>query len=730
MEIKTYNEEFGGKPLLIELGRLAQQANGSVRVQYGETTVLVTATMGRDAKSLDYFPLTVDYEEKYYAAGKIKGSKWVKRETRPSDEAILSARLIDRTLRPRFNQRMRNEVQVIATILSFDNVNDADMVAHFGASLALGISDIPFDGPVAGVRVGRVDGKLVFNPTYEERLKSDFDVVVAGTKDRINMIETGANVVLEKDIVDAVVAGFKEYQKLIVFAEKVIKDVAPKKQQPKVIAEDPALKKLVSDFVSPKLEQVLYTPHKHEYVEGLRRVSEELAAYINEQFTDHPELGQKHAEAGRMFEEEIDRIIHKNILGSGKRPDGRKLDELRTISAEVSIIPHTHGTGLFNRGTTQGLSTLTLAAPGLEQWIETMEIALTKKHFMHHYVFPPFSTGETKRLGSPGRREIGHGALAERALLPLIPPKDQFPYTIRVVSEMLSSNGSTSMASVCGATLALMDGGVPLKAPVAGIAMGVMTDGANGKYKILTDIQGPEDHHGDMDLKVAGTRDGVTAMQMDVKIEGITVEILSDAMVQAKKARLEILDVMEKAIAEPRKELSKYAPRVQSMKIDPDKIGAVIGSGGKVINEIIDLTGAQIDIEDDGTVFITSDTPEGMAKAIKMVEDIVYVPKPGDTFEGTVVKLMDFGAFVEFLPGKDGMVHVSEIADQRIPRPSDVLKVGQKVRIVVKEIDEMGRINLSMKGQDNVLDLSHLPAPGEYQESPHRGPRRNNRDRR
>ena len=686
----------------MEIGRLANQANGSCRVQYGETTVLITATMSAHQKSVDYMPLSVDYEEKYYAAGKIKGSKWIKRESRPSEEAILSGRLIDRSIRPRFDQRIRNEIQVVATVLTFDGINDPDMPALFGASLALMISDIPFDGPIAGIRVGRIDGKLIFNPTYLERQSSDFDIVVAGTENRINMIEAGAKIVPEKDMAEAIKNAFKEFQKLIKFQKEIVKDIAPKKKELVVSSRDDVLAGVVSDFVTPKLEKVLYTPHKQEYVEGLHRTSDELVEYIKTQYAGNPELDKKTKDALQIFEDEIDRIVHKNILESEKRPDGRKIDQLRALSAEVGVLPHSHGTGLFNRGTTQALSVLTLASPGMEQWIETMEIDLTKKRFMHHYVFPPFSVGEVGRMGGLGRREVGHGALAERALLPLIPSKDDFPYTIRVVSEILSSNGSSSMASVCGSTLAMMDGGVPIKDLAAGIAMGLMFDpstnsGQVPKYKILTDIQGPEDHHGDMDLKVAGTKDGVTAMQMDVKIEGINQEILEKTLEQAKKARLEILSVLSGVLKEPRKELSVYAPRIQTIKINPEKIGAVIGPQGKIINDIIDKTGATIDIEDDGSVFITSDTQDGMDKAIAMIKDITYEAKIGDEFDGTVVAIKDFGAFVEILPGKDGMVHISEMSAQRVNRVTDILKMGQKVHVWVKGVDENGRISLTMK---------------------------------
>jgi len=697
MAVKTYQEEFAGKTLSVEIGKLAGQANGSCVVRYGDTTVLVTATMSAHEKNADYFPLSVDYEEKYYAAGKIKGSKWIKRETRPSEEAILTGRVIDRSLRPRFDQRIRNEVQIVPTVLTFDGVNDPDVPALFGASLALMISDIPFAGPVAAVRVGRVDGKLVINPSYQERQSSDFDIIVAGTANKINMLEAGARIVPEAEVVEAIQHGLSGLQPLIKLQERIAQELAVTKRQLALAERDTALAKLVSDFVSPRLEEVLYTPDKLTYVTGLHQLSDQLNTYITEQFANHPALTDKLKQAAQVFESEIDRILHKNILEEEKRPDGRRIDQLREISAEVAVLPHSHGTGLFNRGTTQALSSLTLAAPGMEQWVETMEIELTKKRFMHHYVFPPFSVGEVGRIGFTGRREIGHGALAERALEPIIPSKEEFPYTVRVVSEILSSNGSSSMASVCGASLALMDGGVPIKTPAAGIAMGLVFDGKGEHFKVLTDIQGPEDHHGDMDLKVAGTKDGITAMQMDVKIEGINQAMLVEALEQAKRARLEILAKMSLAIDKPRSELSAYAPRVEIIKINPDKIRAVIGPQGKMINEIINKTGVQIDIEQDGSVFITADAAEGMQQAIKLIGDITYEPKVGDQFEGRVTRLMDFGVFVEFRPGMEGMVHVSEISNEHVRRPADVLKVGQVVNIKVKNIDEYGRINLTMK---------------------------------
>src|SRR3989344_147606 len=700
MAVKKYSVDFGGKPLSVEIGRLGGQANGVCLIQYGETSVLCNATMSSQEKAVDYMPLSVEYEEKYYAAGKIKCPKWNKRKTRPSVEAILSGRLIDRTLRPRFNQNIRNEIQVVATVLSFDGVNDPDIPAMIGSSLALLISDIPWDGPVAGVRVGRADGKILFNPTYAERITSDFDVVVAGTAERINMIEAGANIVSEKDISGAINEAFGQFGEIIAFQKMIASEIGKKKKELSTFNHDQALAALVKDFSEPKLESALYAPGKSktEFYEGIGKAKEETLEYIRTQFAESPELGKKMAEVSVIFEEEVDRIVHRNILEGEKRPDGRKLDELRDLSADVGILPHTHGSGLFNRGTTQALSILTLASPGMEQWLETMEINLTKKRFMHHYAFPPYSVGEVKRLGTPSRRDIGHGYLAERSLEPIIPNKTEFPYTIRLVSEILSSNGSSSMASVCGSTLALMDGGVPIKAPAAGIAMGIMFDDKCEKYKILTDIQGPEDHHGDMDLKVAGTREGITGMQMDVKVEGITPRIVEETLAQAKKARLEILDVITKAIPVSRPELSPHAPRIQMITIDPKRIGALIGPQGKVINDIIEKTGVQIDIDDDGSLFITSDKPEGMEKALGMIKDVTYEPKTGDTFQGKVSRLFDFGAMVEYLPGKEGLVHVSEISKERVNRPSDVLKLGQEVTVTIKNIDDMGRVNLTIKG--------------------------------
>lgn len=698
MNYKTYNESFAGKPLMVEIGRLATQAGGSCRVQYGDTTVLATATMSPTAKDADFFPLTVAYEERYYAAGKIKGSKWLKREGRPTDEAILTRRLIDRPLRPRFNQSMRNEVQVVCTVLSFDGQNDPDVLSIFGSSLALMISNIPFNGPVSALRIGRIDGKVVFNPNYEERARSEFDVVIACADNRINMIEAGANIIDENIVADAIEMGADFVQTLNAIQKKIAGDFDVKKMEINLPSQDEELVNEVRNFVRTPLETALYVTSKADYKDNTKKLFDDLNSHIKNKFAESPDLNTKLKKLQHLYDDEIDFVMSKNILEKGQRVDGRKLDELRPLQAETAILPNSHGTGLFQRGNTQVLGVLTLGAPGMEQWVESMEMELTKKRFMHHYIFPPFSVGEVGRVGAPGGREIGHGALAERALEPIIPHKDNFPYTIRLVSEVLSSNGSSSMASVCASSLAMMDGGVPISTPAAGIAMGIIVDDNNHEnYKILTDIQGPEDHHGDMDLKVAGTKDGLTALQMDVKIDGITVKMLREAFAQAKKARLEILGAITSHIAQPRAELSKFAPRVEIMKINPDKIRLVIGSQGKTINEIIDKTGVQIDIEDDGTVFITSDNAEGMKDAIQMIKNITFEPMPGDEFTGSVSRMFDFGVMVMIAPGIEGLVHISEMSDRRLKHPSEVAKVGDKLLVKVKNIDEHGRINLSMK---------------------------------
>lgn len=695
MTTKKFTTQVGGRDFTIEVGHLAGQANGAVLAQYGLTSVLVTATMAQKPKDADYFPLIVDYEERFYAAGKIKGSRWVKRETRPSEEAILTARLIDRALRPRFDQRIRNEVQIVVTVLSFDGQNDPDIPALVGASTALMISDIPFDGPVAASRVGMTDKDYLLNPVYGDREKSKFDLVVAGTKDRINMIEAGANIVDEKIMIDAIDFGFKEYQDLIEFQKKIAKEVGLKKAELEVSQVSEDLVKEAREFLESKLEKAVYTADHNQMKKNMAELRESFKEFIEANRKNEPDLKRVLQQAEHIFEDELDVLVHKNVLEKDKRPDGRKTDEVRKLSVEIGVLPRNHGSALFTRGQTQALSILTLGAPGSEQWIEIMEYNL-KKRFMHHYNFPPFSSGETGRVGFPGRREIGHGALAERALFPVIPEAEKFPYTVRAVTEILSSNGSTSMASVCASCLALMDGGVPIKDTVAGISMGLIL-GENGKFKVLTDIQGPEDHHGDMDFKIAGTKEGITGLQMDVKVEGITREIVEKVFEQSRKARHEILGAMAKVIDKPKTDLSPFAPRVYTLQINPDKIRAVIGTGGKVINEIIAATNATIDIEDSGLIFVTAENEESANKAIDWIKNLTKEIKVGEIFSGKVVRIVDFGAFVELTPNQDGLVHISEISEKRIDRVSDVLKLGDVVPVKVKKIDDYGKISLTMR---------------------------------
>ncbi|MEK7123832.1 MAG: polyribonucleotide nucleotidyltransferase, partial [Patescibacteria group bacterium] len=610
---KKYAVEIGGKEISIEISSLAEQANGSVIVRHGETIVMVSCVMAKSQREgMDFFPLLVDYEERFYAAGKILGSRFIKREGRPAEEAILNARLIDRSIRPRFDQRMRNDVQVVAVILSYDGQNDPDIAALIGASAALSISNIPWDGPVAGVRVGRVDGKFIINPTHEEREKSDFDLLVAGMAEKINMIEAGAKEVPESVLVEAMEVAQKEIKKLADFQSSIVEEINPQKAKIEFKETNPEILEMLRKHISVRLADALFEKDKTARQLKVDELKNEWKAFLKEKYDEDEMKGGL-----RLFDNEIDHIVHKNILEKEKRADGRKLDELRELSAQAGFLPRAHGSGVFVRGQTKALSVLTLGGPGDQQFMEGMEFKGWKR-FMHHYNFPGYSVGEVSPVRSTGRREIGHGALAEKAIKPLIPDEAEFPYTIRIVSEILSSNGSSSMASVCGSTLALMDAGVPIKNPAAGIAMGLMMD-EEGNYKVLTDIQGPEDHHGDMDFKCAGTKDGVTALQMDVKIEGVTLRILKDTLEQARKARLEILETILGAISAPRPELSKYAPRILSLKINPEKIGRVIGPGGKVINEIIAVTGAAIDIEDDGSVFITSEKAESGQKAYDWV---------------------------------------------------------------------------------------------------------------
>lgn len=710
MDKKSYSYALEGKTLNVEINNWAEQASGSVVVRLGDTMVLATATMNPVAREGgDFFPLTVDYEERFSAAGKILGSRFIKRETRPTEEAILVMRLIDRTIRPRFNMRMRNEVQVVVTALSIDEDNDPDMPALLASSLALSLSDIPWDGPVAGVRVGRKDGKFILNPTYPERVDIDMDVAVSGTGEKINMLEAGAKEASEEDFVNAVEWGFEHIKEIVKFQEKIISENRKEKAVISLTPIPEELRTLIKKEFSKKIEEATYQKDKKSRNSKTSEVKKEWAARA---FELHPEIFQKGA-AEYLFDEEINEIVHKRIIEKGERPDGRKPDELRALSGEVGVLPRVHGSGLFMRGETHALATATLGAPGDAQIVEGMEIR-TKKHFLLHYNFPPYSVGETKFMRGPGRREIGHGALAGKAILPMIPEREEFPYTIRVVSEVLSSNGSTSMASVCGATLALMDAGVPIKKPVAGAAMGLMLN-EKGEYKVLTDLAGQEDHHGDMDFKVAGTRDGITAVQLDVKIAGITASMIRDTVKQAHTARMKILDAMQSVISAPRAELSPWAPRITILKINPEKIGALIGPGGKVINDIIAQTGAEIDIEDDGTVFVTSEKEEGMARALSLIKQVTKEIKPGELLEGKVTRVLDFGAFVEVGPRQEGLVHISELAPWRVERVTDIVKVGDIVPVKVRNIDDQGRINLSLKdvpGRYSEEDMARARANG------------------
>ncbi len=695
MEVKTFKKDLAGRELIVETGKMANRANGSVTVQYGDTVVLATAVMSDNVREgINYFPLMVDYEERLYAAGKIKGSRFIKREGRPTDEAILSGRMVDRTIRPLFNGRIRNDIQVVLTILSVDQENDPDICSLIGASLALAISDIPWDGPIGAVRVARVNGDLIVNPTYEQREKSMFDVIIAGKDDQINMIEGGGNEVAEEEVLEKIKFSQKCVKEIINFQKEIISEIGKEKKEARLIEADKETEDAMRKFLADRLDKVVFADSKDEQHKESGQLREDLHKFIEEKFGDDKTLRYI---ADLVTDEEIDIMVHKAILEENKRPDKRSVEELRKISAQVGLLPRTHGSGLFNRGETQALTVATLGSPGDEQTLDSMEEDGTKR-FMHHYTFPSFSVGETGPMRGPGRREIGHGALAEKALQPLVPnDKEKFPYTIRLVSEILSSNGSSSMASVCGSSLALMDAGVFIPRPVAGIAMGLISDD-NGNHKILTDIQGYEDHHGDMDFKVAGTEKGITAMQMDVKVAGITLEIVSEVLSKAREARMKIIETMNEAISESRADLSEYAPRITTLKINPEKIKDVIGPGGKMINEIIAETGVAIDIEDDGLVMITSKDAGEAKRAEDWIKDLTREVVAGEVFQGKVVRIMDFGAFVEVLPGQDGLVHISELAPHRVEKVEDIVKIGDTIKVKVKEIDSQGRISLTHKG--------------------------------
>lgn len=692
MQIKKYEVEVNGSKLEAEFNDLAENAHGSVMLRMGDTVVLATAVMSKGEKDSDYFPLSVEYEERFYASGQILGSRFVRREGRPSDEAILCGRVVDRTIRPLFDGDLRNEIQVIVTILSLDKY-DPDVLGVIASSLALATSEIPWNGPVGAVRIGKMRDSQEFlvNPSYEMRESENYemDIIACGKDGKINMIEVGGNEVSEETLLAALAKATEVLNQIQSFQEKIIKEMGKTKLAIKKPEVAPQLQEAFEKQVLSKIENILGEAGKHK----IYKLEEEWFKYLEENL---PEADKKMAK--KLFHEAVNDLIHKISLQENKRADGRGFDELRSLFAKAGgISSMLHGSGIFYRGGTHIFSALTLGAPGDSQLIDGMETHANKR-FMHHYNFPPFSSGEVGRVGSTNRRMIGHGALAEKALLPVIPKKEDFPYTIRIVSEALSSNGSTSMGSVCGSTLALMDAGVPISKPVAGIASGLMSD-KNGNYKVLTDIQGPEDEHGDMDFKVAGTRDGVTAVQMDVKVDGIALPILKEAFEKAKMARMKILDVIETEIKEPRKELSAKAPRIISIKIKPEQIGMVIGTGGKVVNEIKENTGVEIDIEDDGMVYITGEAV-GAEKAKAAIEAIVKEFKAGDRATGTVVRVADFGVIVELGPKTDGMVHVSEIAPFRIDRVEAYLKVGMQVPILVKGLDEKGRLKLSIKDAD------------------------------
>ena len=702
MDKKTFTTTLAGKELIIETGQLAKQANAAVTVRYGDTVVLATATMGGIREGIDFFPLSVEYEEKLYAAGKIKGSRWIKREGRPSDEAVLTGRLIDRCIRPLFPKGIKNEVQVILTVLSFDQENDADVVSLIGASAALAISSIPWNGPISGIRTAICEGAWCVNPTFDQREKTELDLFVSGKDNKLLMVEVEGAEATEEAVYKGIELALKEGQVVVDLINKMVKEIGQEKVAPVTVSVDEeetpeALKELLdktNSWLQTNVNKVLFDtklPTKASRKKALSAAKDDLMKYLEEQG-----IGKdRRKKALPLFDSYVETEITRAILEEDKRVDGRKLTEIRDLSADVALLPRTHGSGLFNRGETQVLSIVTLGSPGDAQTLEGLEES-SQKHYMHHYNFPPFSVGETGRIFGPGRREIGHGALAEKALKPVIPARENFPYTVRVVSEVLGSNGSSSMASVCGSSLALMDAGVPIAKAVAGIAMGLASDEANGKYKVLTDLQDLEDGQGGMDFKIAGTKDGITAIQLDTKTSGIPLDIVKQTLEQGRTARLEILQVMDKAIKEARSELSEYAPRIVSFMINPDKIREVIGPGGKVINEIIDATGVQIDIEDDGTVMVTG-IGEGAETAIKWIKDIVREVEVGEEFEGKVTRIFDFGAMVEVLPGKEGMVHVSELSHSHVNKVTDAVNIGDTVKVKVIKIDEKGRVNLSMR---------------------------------
>lgn len=687
VEKQVFSTEIAGKTFSIEVGEVAKQANGAVMVHYGDTSVLSVATASKEPRDLPFFPLMVNYEERLYAVGKIPGG-FIKREGRPSEKAVLASRLIDRPIRPLFPEGYRNDLQVISVVMSVDQDCSSEIAAMIGSSIALSISDIPFDGPIAGINIGRIDGQFVINPTVEEQAKSDLNLTVAGTKDEVNMVEAEADQVSEDVILEAIMFGHEEIKRLVAFQEEIVRAVGVEKSAFEVFETDQDILSALQSNVQDKLNQAIQVVEKHEREDAIAAVkAEALETYES---ADEDIIKQVKSALDQMVKDEVRRLISEEKI----RPDGRGIDEIRPLASRVKVLSRTHGSGLFTRGQTQTLSVCTLGALGDVQILDGLDLEESKR-FMHHYNFPQFSVGETGPIRGPGRREIGHGALGEKALEKVLPSEEDFPYTIRVVSEVLESNGSSSQASICSSTLAMMDAGVPIKAPVAGIAMGLVKTGED--YSVLSDIQGMEDALGDMDFKVAGTAKGITALQMDIKIDGLSREILEESLEQAKIGRLHIIDSMLETINEPKEELSEYAPKILTMSIKPDRIRDVIGPSGKQINKIIDETGVKIDIEQDGSVFISSTDNEMNQKAKKIIEDLVREVEVGEIYLGTVKRIEKFGAFVEIFKGKDGLVHISQLAEERINKVEDAVSIGDQIMVKVKEVDRQGRVNLSRK---------------------------------
>ncbi|WP_350345005.1 polyribonucleotide nucleotidyltransferase [Proteinivorax tanatarense] len=689
---KTYTYNFAGRDLVVETLKYSQQANGSAMLKYGDTSVLVNATASKEAKEgVNFFPLTVDYEERLYAVGKIPGG-FIKREGRPSEKAVLAARLTDRPLRPLFPDGFRNAVHVVCTVMSVDQDNLPEITAINGASIALCISDIPFDGPVGAVSVGLVNNEIIINPTSEQRDNTDLNLTVAGTEDAIMMVEAGANEVSEDLILDALMKAHEEIKKIVKFQKEIIMEIGKEKMEVQLHSVDLEAEQKVRSLASNSLKEAIQTFDKQKREENIENVKDDVFKQLEEFYGD--DFAEKQSDISEVISNIVKEEVRNSILNDGLRPDGRTPDEIRPVTCEVDILPRTHGSGLFKRGQTQVLSVCTLGPLGDVQILDGIDLEESKR-YIHHYNFPPFSVGEPGFMRGPGRREIGHGALAERALEPMIPSEEEFPYTIRLVSEVLESNGSSSMGSVCASTLSLMQAGVPLKKPVSGIAMGLVI--GNDKYQVLTDIQGMEDFLGDMDFKVAGTQDGITALQMDIKVAGINKEILSNAIKLGKKNYLKIMDKMLQTIERPNKLLSKYAPKIIQFKINPDKIRDVIGPGGKMINQIIEQTGVKIDIEPDGKVFIAAVDQESGDKALKIIEDLTAEVEVGKNYQAKVTRVEKYGAFAEVLPGKEGLIHISQLDLERVNKTEDIVKLGDTIEVKVTDIDDKGRVNLSRK---------------------------------